>query len=113
MKAPNLVYHVMARGNHQEPTFRGPADYHAYLDRLARYQQRHRVRLYAYCLMPNHVHLLIRTSEAPLGKFMQSVQQSYTQRFNRAYDVVGHLFHLATAVQPSPAVVQECLDCKA
>jgi hypothetical protein len=42
--------------------------------------------------MPNHVHLLIRTSDVPLAKFMQSVQQSYTQRFNRVYGTVGHLF---------------------
>jgi len=90
--APNLVFHVIARGNHQEPTFRDPADYRAYLDRLARYRRKHRMTLYAYCLMPNHVHLLIRTSDVPLAKFMQSVQQSYTHRFNRVYGMAGHLF---------------------
>jgi putative transposase len=50
------------------------------------------VSLYAYCLMPNHVHLLIQTVDAPLSKFMQGVQQSYTQWFNRTYEKVGHLF---------------------
>jgi hypothetical protein len=42
--------------------------------------------------MPNHVHLLVRTGDTPLSKFMQGVQQSYTLRFNRVYKKVGHLF---------------------
>jgi putative transposase len=50
------------------------------------------VSLYAYCLMPNHVHLLVETSEAPLAKFMQGLQQSYSQWFNRIHDKVGHVF---------------------
>ena len=42
--------------------------------------------------MPNHVHLLVESGSAPLGKFMQGLQQSYTQYFNRRYRKVGHLF---------------------
>jgi hypothetical protein len=42
--------------------------------------------------MPNHVHLVVGTAEAPLARFMQSLQQSYTQRFNRRYSQVGHVF---------------------
>jgi hypothetical protein len=42
--------------------------------------------------MPNHVHLLLETGQVPLAPFMQGVQQSYTQYFNRRYDQVGHLF---------------------
>jgi len=42
--------------------------------------------------MPNHVHLLVETGSTPLAKFMQGVQQSYTQYFNRRYRKVGHLF---------------------
>ena len=90
--APGLLYHVIARGNQRQPTFLTDADYEAYLARLVRYRKRYRVFLYAYCLMPNHVHLLAETTEAPLSRFMQGVQQSYTQRFNRIYGKVGHLF---------------------
>jgi putative transposase len=90
--AQGLSYHIVARGNHRQPTFLDAADYEAYLVRLARYAARDTVTLLAYCLMPNHVHLLARVSSTPLGRFMQSVQQSYTQRFNRLYDKVGHLF---------------------
>jgi len=42
--------------------------------------------------MPNYVHLLLQTSDPPLAKFMQGLQQSYTQRFNRVHCKVGHLF---------------------
>lgn len=90
--APGVIYHVIARGNHQEAIFLRGMDYHAYLLRLALYQGRDGVRLYAYCLMPNHVHLLLRAGGEPLSRFMQSLQQSHAQRFNRLYDKVGHLF---------------------
>lgn len=90
--APGLLYHVIVRGNQQRKTFRSEGDYEAYLDRLEYYRTRFRLRIYAYCLMPNHVHLLVETSSAPLSKFMQGLQQSYTQYFNRRYRKVGHLF---------------------
>jgi putative transposase len=90
--ASGLLYHVIARGNQRQPTFLTDLDYEAYLARLARYQKRYGILLYAYCLMPNHVHLLLQTSEPPLAKFMQGLQQSYTQWFNRGHGKVGHLF---------------------
>ena len=90
--APGLLYHVIARGNQRQPTFLDDADYAAYLRRLALYRERYGMRLHAYCLMPNHVHLLVRTADTPLAKFMQGLQQSYTLRFNRLYGKVGHLF---------------------
>ena len=90
--APGLLYHVIVRGNQQLKTFRSEDDYQAYLDRLEHYRTRFQVRIYAYCLMPNHVHLLVETSSTPLSKFMQGLQQSYTQYFNRRYRKVGHLF---------------------
>ncbi len=87
-----LVYHVIARGNHRQPTFLHAEDYQGYLERLARYRRQFAVVLYAYCLMPNHVHLLLQTGEPPLARFMQGVQQTYTQYFNRVHGKVGHLF---------------------
>ena len=90
--AAGLLYHVIARGNQRQPTFLTDLDYRAYLARLAAYRKRYAVWLFAYCLMPNHVHLLLQTSEPPLPKFMQGVQQSYTQWFNRAHGRVGHVF---------------------
>lgn len=90
--APGLLYHVIVRGNHRQKTFRTRRDYEAYFERLARYRQKHKVSLHAYCLMPNHVHLLLECSRTPLAKFMQGLQQSYTQYFNLSHCKVGHLF---------------------
>lgn len=90
--APGLLYHVIIRGNQRRQTFRSHDDYKAYLDRLEKYRAKFGVRIYAYCLMPNHVHLLLETGSTPLAKFMQGLQQSYTQYFNRTHRKVGHLF---------------------
>jgi putative transposase len=81
--APGLLYHVIVRGNQRRQTFRHDQDYRAYLERLEKYRAKFQVRIYAYCLMPNHVHLLLETGSAPLAKFMQGLQQSYTHYFNR------------------------------
>ena len=53
--APGLLYHVIARGNQRRKTFLSDDDYRAYLERLENYRAKFRVRIYAYCLMPNHV----------------------------------------------------------
>ena len=62
------------------------------MERLERYLRSCEVRLWAYCLMPNHVHLLVETGPQPLSTLMQRLQQSYTQYFNRTHRKVGHLF---------------------
>lgn len=90
--APGILYHVIVRGNYRQKTFLNGRDYEAYLERLARYRKRFGVTVYAYCLMSNHVHLLLETGSDPLSKFMQGLQQSYTQYFNRKHHKVGHLF---------------------
>src|ERR671911_2275812 len=90
--APGILYHVIVRGNYRQKTFLNARDYEAYLERLARYRKRFGVTVYAYCLMSNHVHLLVETGSQPLSRFMQGLQQSYTQYFNRKHKKVGHLF---------------------
>jgi len=90
--APGLLYHVIVRGNQRRKTFYDEPDYRAYLDRLARYRQRYGYTIHAYSLMPNHVHLLVESSRSPLGKFMQGLQQSYSQYFNLRHRKVGHVF---------------------
>ncbi|MEE9569069.1 MAG: transposase, partial [Candidatus Binatia bacterium] len=90
--ASGLLYHVIVRGNQRQKTFRTAEDYQTYLKRVASYQKKCGVSIFAYCLMPNHAHLLLETGSVPLSKFMQGLQQSYTQYFNLRYRKVGHLF---------------------
>jgi REP element-mobilizing transposase RayT len=86
------VYHVIARGNERRAIFRDDHDRQKYLDRLGVYSGRFRFDVYAYCLMPNHVHLAIRTGRVPLSRIMLALHGAYSQDFNRRHSRVGHLF---------------------
>ena len=92
MGFPGGFHRVIARGNEQRDVFRDDSDRDLYLRRLARYQTEFRFRLYAYCLMTNHVHLALETGEAPLSRVIHGLQSSYTQAFNRRHQRSGHLF---------------------
>ena len=85
------LYHVTARGNAREDIFRDDEDRTAFLELLGREITQQRWRLYAYCLMDNHYHLLIETPEPNLTRGMQRLNQVYTQRFNRRHRRVGHV----------------------
>lgn len=86
------VYHVIARGNEQRDVFRNDADREFYLRRLAHYRDRFRFRLYAYCLMSNHVHLALETGPVLLSRIVLALHGSYAQAFNQRHERVGHLF---------------------
>lgn len=60
--------------------------------RLAASIETYAIRLYLYCLMPNHLHLVLETPKPNLSRFMQSWQTGYTQYFNKRHDLCGHLF---------------------
>jgi len=90
--APGLLHHVIVRGNERRSIFRDDRDRGAYLLRLEKARVRFDFRLLAYCLMTDHAHLAIRTGMTPLSKWMQCLQTSYAQYFNRRHARVGHLF---------------------
>jgi REP element-mobilizing transposase RayT len=89
---PGAFYHVITRGNNRQRIFADDADYQFFLERLNFYKERFQFILYAYALMPNHVHLLIETDKINLSRIMQALQFTYTQKFNRRHKKVGHLF---------------------
>jgi putative transposase len=84
--------HVTARGNARQAIFVDDADREHYLRALGQVVRRERWRCLAFCLMPNHVHLLVETPEANLGVGMHRLQGGYAQAFNRRHNRVGHLF---------------------
>lgn len=89
---PGAVYHIVSRGHRQEPIYEDDADRRAFLRILAEAIERFRWRCYAYCLMTNHYHLLIRTHEPNLSAGMRIVNGVYTQFSNRRHRRVGHVF---------------------
>ena len=86
------LYHVIARGNNRRRIFDAPADYEKFLSLLTRLKVRLPFFLYAYCLMTNHVHLLIERQAHTIGRIMHRVLTGYSQYYNRRYRRVGHLF---------------------
>lgn len=91
-KCPNSIYHVIVRGNNREDIFKDYADRIAYLKRLKRYKEKFKVEIYAYCMMTNHVHLLVHDKGEDISKFMQGLSLSYAIHFNKKYDRCGHVF---------------------
>ena len=92
LEIPGGIFHVYARGAARSALFRGRADRLLYLALLKRTIQRCGWLCLAYCLMGNHVHLLLETPFANLGRGMQSLHGRYAQRFNQRHDRKGHLF---------------------
>ena len=89
---PGALYHVMVRGNNGENVLCEEIHKKKYLDIIALYKEKMGFMLYAYCIMDNHVHLLIEVADIPLSQIMQRIQQVYTQWFNRKYNRSGHVF---------------------
>jgi REP element-mobilizing transposase RayT len=86
------AYHVMARGNERKAIFRDDRDRRRFLETLAEMVERFGVRVQAYCLMPNHYHLLLETPRGNLSQALGWLQVTYTVRFNRRHRRSGHLF---------------------
>ena len=86
------LYHVITRGNNKEKVFEGKNEKEEYLRIIKKYKERYKFKLYSYCIMDNHAHLLIEVEKTPLSKIMQGIQQVYTQRYNRSKNQTGHVF---------------------
>jgi REP element-mobilizing transposase RayT len=83
---------VVARGNHQQRLFYTPQDYRFYLSLLQEAVERFGLRILAYALLPNHVHLLCRRGPVPLAKVMHHVQRRFAVHLNRRLGLRGHVF---------------------
>lgn len=85
------IYHVTVRGVERRAIFHDDADRERFLVQLADSVEHFGVRLFLYCLMSNHVHLLVETPQGNLGPFMQRLQTAYTVYFNLRHRRAGHL----------------------
>jgi putative transposase len=91
--AEGLVYHALNRGNNRSPVFGAPEDYRAFLKALAQTQQRYPFRLYGYCLMTNHFHLLPGPRPGQkISRILQSLTVAHTWRYHRTHGTVGHVW---------------------
>jgi REP element-mobilizing transposase RayT len=86
------LYHVYARGNGKQPIYLDLVDRQIYLGMLGQVVRAKQWCCLAYCLMNNHVHLLVETPEANLSSGMQRLHSGYARSFNARHDRVGHVF---------------------
>lgn len=89
------IYHITNRGNRQEIIFRENIDYIVYLGILKetlKFYENDNYKLISYCLMSNHVHLLLKTGRKDPSFFMRRVNSMYARYFNSKYQYIGHLF---------------------
>ena len=91
-KGESGIYHVMARGISQAQLFYDSDDRVAFLERLSRFKKECSFSLLAWCLMGNHVHLLIKEGSVALPILMKKIELSYSHYFNAKYDRKGYLF---------------------
>jgi putative transposase len=93
LDAPGLFHHVMARGIEDQKIFRDDKDREGFLVRLAESLTLSRgASLYAWALMSNHFHLLLRTDERLLSPIMRRLMTGHAVSYNRRYRRKGHLF---------------------
>jgi putative transposase len=85
-------YHVLSRGNERREIFYGDDDRRLFLDTIVEASKRFGIDIFAFVLMPNHYHLLLRTNHSNLSKGMQWLGVAYTRRFNNRHFRSGHLF---------------------
>lgn len=91
-KSSSGIYHVMLRGVNQQIIFEEDQDRSRFLETLARFKVECAYSLYAYCLMDNHVHLLLNENAGNISNIVQKISTSYANWFNAKYDRSGHLY---------------------
>ena len=89
---PGAIYHVMTRGDRQEPIFKDEEDHRRFLSTLGETCAKTGWQVHALCLMRNHFHLVLETPQANLVSGMKWLLGTYTSRFNRRHKLFGHLF---------------------
>ena len=91
--ADGLIYHIINRGNGRQQVFHTEGDYRCFVDLMVEGRERYPVKLLAWCLMPNHFHLLVSPERGEdLSRWMQWVMTSHVRRYHRLYQSSGHVW---------------------
>ncbi len=91
-KSQTGIYHLICRGINRTEIFREPEDKQRFLETLWYCRYKGGYEVYAYCLMSNHVHLLLRERSEPVGVSVKRISASYVLWYNQKYNRCGHLF---------------------
>ena len=91
-KSESGIYHVMLRGINKQQIFFDEEDYRRFLSIIKQCKKLSGFQLYAYCLMPNHVHLVLKEQQEELAIIMKRIGCRFVYWYNAKYQRVGHLF---------------------
>ncbi|MCL6639725.1 MAG: transposase [Firmicutes bacterium] len=92
VKSNSGYYHIMIRGNERRNIFQDEEDKVTFVETLYKKKQGNRFSIHAFCLMDNHVHLMLSEGVEDVAKVMKRITVSYVNYFNKKYKRVGHLF---------------------
>jgi len=92
IKSESGIYHIIMRGINRQTLFEDEADCIKFIKVLERYKDICQYKLFAYCLMNNHLHLLLKEGKEPLETVMRRICGSYVFWYNKKYDRIGYLF---------------------
>lgn len=91
---PNAIYHITSRGNRRNDIFKDDEDFQVYINLMEaalEYFEK-QFEIICYCLMDNHIHILLQTKERHLKDFITRVNSIYAKFFNKKYNYLGHLY---------------------
>ena len=86
------IYHIIARGNERKDIFLDDEDKNKFIQIISDKKKKNEYILYAYCLMNNHLHLLIKEEKDSISRVMSRINTAYAYYFNKKYNRVGHVF---------------------
>ena len=92
LDAPGSLHHIMVRGIERKKIFESERDKEDFLTRLGKVVQEGQATCFAWVLIPNHAHILLRTGATPLAKIMRRLLTGYAVNFNLRHQRFGHLF---------------------
>ena len=91
-RCKSCIYHIVLRGNNRQDIFLDDDDFLRFLYTLEKKKSKNQFVIHGYCLMSNHVHLLIREKDDGISRIMSRIGTSYAWWYNRKYDRSGHVF---------------------
>ena len=91
-KSSSGIYHIILRGINRQSIFEDAEDRMKLIEDLAKYKEIGQYRIFAYCLMDNHIHILLQETQEPISMMIQRVSSSYVIWYNRRHERCGHLF---------------------
>ena len=99
-KSATGVYHIILRGINKQIIFEDADDFRTFISVLEHYRKKCDFGLYAYCLMSNHIHLLIRENKMDIGDVMKKIEVTFVKWYNEKYQRIGHRFFYQTIKSP-------------